>query len=652
MIGANLGRSQNTTLIYAPVLSLNAGAGGILIDNSIILAPSSAGALNIVTRNGGDLDGAVVTGSTILNGITMSDSSSPAYSTFSLEHDNIHQNDPDVQPVYLDISGDINSFSLTVPTFANINVVQNTYNFGFQGRNLSPAQTTSINVQGAIAYRGDLTTEILTLAQLADLLPTILFTDSSDPAVTQNLRYDASTGTLVFVGVMTASDLAFLLSPSIIELDRNGNPVTQPVLNPDGSPVLDANGNPETTPVTIPLALDTTQKALIKQLYTDSQSASLGDQGLALSGPGTFNVNAGTIDLGVSGGIRVLAPDDLLAAISPYGANLNVTTVGDLTMTSTKISNESLLGNVDVNVGGTLNVGDQFSTLGDTTAPKGIYSTGGGNVTVTANGDVDVNGSRIAAYNGGNVTVESQTGDVNAGTGGAGYVTLTALQLDPATGLLLDIPATIPGSGILATTIFGSDASLGSIIIKAPDGNLNASLGGVLQIAFNGTDTANSSMNVQVGQDINATGSGIIGSNIKLHAGGDINGVVFGSQSVDINSQHNVNATVVSGGNVDITASGTVGGTVIGGGDVSVSGDAIDAAVIGSSVSAAGNTAGAAIGVPASNVSKVDTEVADNADAATGKTDSGNDTDDEKKKKNITLAQKVSRVTVILPGNK
>jgi hypothetical protein len=231
-------------------------------------------------------------------------------------------------------------------------------------------------------------------------------------------------------------------------------------------------------------------------------------------------------------------------------------------------------------------------------------------------------------------------------------VTLNALQLDPTTGLLIDIPATIPGSGILATTIFGSDASLGNITIKAPDGSLNASLGGVLQIAFNGTDTASSSVNVQVGQDINATGSGIIGSNIKLQAGGNINGVVFGSQSVDINSQHNVNATVVSGGNVDITASGTVGGTVIGGGDVSVSGDAIDAAVIGGSVSASGNTAGAAIGVPASNVSKVDTEVADNADAATSKTDSGDDTDDEKKKKNITLAQKVSRVTVILPGNK
>jgi hypothetical protein len=31
------------------------------------------------------------------------------------------------------------------------------------------------------------------------------------------------------------------------------------------------------------------------------------------------------MDLGISGGISVLAPNSALAAISPYGANLNIT---------------------------------------------------------------------------------------------------------------------------------------------------------------------------------------------------------------------------------------------------------------------------------------------------------------------------------------
>ena len=135
-IGGSFGSAPSSvrlTPIYAPSLSLNAGAGGIKIDKSIILAPIlytdpvtgntySEGSLSIVTRDGGNLSGAVVSGSTVLNGITMSDSASGNYTTFASEHDNIHQFDPNPQPVYVDVSGSIGSFSLTVPTFANITV--------------------------------------------------------------------------------------------------------------------------------------------------------------------------------------------------------------------------------------------------------------------------------------------------------------------------------------------------------------------------------------------------------------------------------------------------------------------------------------------------------------------------------------------------
>jgi len=647
LVGSNLGRltSQNRTPVYAPILSLNAGAGGIKIDKTIILAPSSEGSLSIVTRDGGNLSGALVSGSTVLNGIIMSDSASSDFTTFAAEHDNIHLNDP--HPVTLDISGSINSFSLTVPTFANILVHGNTYNFGFKGRNLSAAQTTSINVLGAITYRGNLTTINLTAEQLADLLPAVLFNNSADSAVTSKLRYDPTTGQLIYVGVMSADDLAFLLNPSVIVLDAHGNPVLKPLLDDAGNPVLDANGNPEMTPVTAPLTLDSTQQGMITQLYAASQSASLGDQGLALAGPGNFNVAANSIDLGVSGGIRVIAPDASLAAISPYGANLNVATLGDLTMTSTKISNESYLGGVNLNVGGTLDVGSQFTTLGDASAPKGIFTTSGGNVSVTANNDVNVNGSRIAAYDGGNISVKSLNGDVNAGAGGAGYVSMNSLQLD-SSGQLFSIAATIPGSGILATTVVGSDAALGNITVNAPNGSVNASLGGILQIAFNGNTPPNTFVEVNAGHDINASGSGIIGSNIKLQAGGNINGLVIGSSSVDINSAKNVDVTAFSGGDVSINAGGEVSGTVISGGNVDVSGESITASLIASSVSTSGDASGATEGIPQSNVAKDNAQTADDASTVTSKT-SGDDDDLKKKKKGIALAQKVSRVTVILP---
>jgi filamentous hemagglutinin family protein len=651
--GGNLtrdnGENEDMPPIYAPILTLNAGAGGINILNSIILYPSSEGSLQITTRDGGNLVGAVQ--STTLTGIIMSDSGLPDYEIFAQGHATtpLHLNDSN--PVRVNISGDINSFGLTVPTFAQINVVGDTYNFGFLGQNLSPLQTTSINVGqtakvnmensrilnratdsnlrvgGAITYRGDLTTEQLTVPTDAngnpDPISSSLFDSviSGDPALAGILRYDSGTGILTFVGIM--SDDTFLLNPT----DANSQPV----------------------------AFTTDQlaswKAAIAQLYSDSQSATLGDQGFALSGPGHFNITANNIDLGISGGITVIGPDSALAAISPFGADINVTTAGNLDMTSTKIANEGLLGGINLNVGGTLDVGGELTTFGDPNSPKGIFTTSGGNVSVTANGNVNVDGSRIAAYDGGNVTVKSQTGDVNAGAGGSGYVTMNALELDPTTGELNTIFGSIPGSGILATTLPGGNAALGNISINAPNGSVNASLGGVVQIAFNGEGTQNNFVDVNAGHDINASGSGIIGSNIKLQAGGNINGLVIGSSSVDINSAQNVDVTAFSGGDVNINASGEISGTIIGGGSVNVSGDSITASLISESVSASGNMSGATEGIPQSNVAKNNAETADDASTVTSKTDDQND-DQKKKGKQITLAQKVSRVTVILPPKK
>ncbi len=623
LVGGNLTRvvreNQNMPPVYAPDLSLNAGAGGITIENSIILYPSSEGSLQITTRDGGDLTGSTIAGSTTLTGITMSDSGSASWPTFAQGQAGtpLYLNNPN--PVVLDISGSIESFSLTVPTFADINVGGNTYNFGFVGQNLSPAQTTFINVAGSITYRGDQTGETLSSVISSGTFDDIL---GGYPALAGALSYDPVTGAISFIGVMSSGTEQSLLNPT------------------------DANGNAIFTGAQL-----TAWQGAISQLYSTSQNASLGDNGLALAGPGTFDINATSIDLGISGGITVLAPTPALAAISPYGANIKVTTIGDLAMTTTTIANESLLGGITLNVGGTLDVGGQLTAFGDPDAPKGIFTTSGGSISVTANGDVNVDGSRIAAYDGGNINIESLNGDVNAGTGGEGFVTFNALQLDPATGQLVSLPASIPGSGILATTVFGSDATLGNITINAPDGNVNASYGGVLQIAFNGESSPNNFVQINAGEDITATGSGVIGSNIKLEAGGDITGLIIGSQSVNIGSLGNVSVTAFSGGNVNINASGTVSGTVIGGSSVDVSGDSITASLISSSVSASGDTSGASIGVPQSTAAQPVAQTADNAVTATSKTDDFSDDDDEKKKKgkSISLAQKTGQVTVLLP---
>jgi hypothetical protein len=646
LIGRNLprvsGQNQDMRAIYAPVLSLNAGAGGIQVDNSIILYPSSQGSLHIVTRDGGNLVGLAQAAS--LTGITMSDSGLPGWATFEQGHalTPVHLNDPN--PVTVHVSGSIGSFGLTVPTFAEVTVdatrpfvpadapgVYGTYNFGFRGRNLSAQQTTRINVAGDIGYRGNLTG-----VPLAAPLPSALFSTSlsGNPTVADRLRY--LNGQLIYIGVMSSADLAFLLNPTQIKLYPNGSPVY--LLDADGRRILDADGHP--IPVLEPVALSAAQLTAINQLYAASQSATLGDQGLALAGAGRFEVNARNIDLGISGGISVTAPDAALAALTPFGANLYVTTLGNLTLTSTKISNESFLGSLNLNVGGALDVGGQFTTSGDPNAPKGIFTTSSGDVNVTALGDINVNGSRIAAYNGGDINITSRHGDVNAGVGGAGYVSVNALELN-ARGQLVGIPATIPGSGILATTVVGSRAALGDITVNTPDGNVNASAGGILQIAFNNADTRNSFVTLNVARDINANGSGIIGYNINLHAGGDINGLIIGQRSVSIDSQRNVNVTAFSGGGVDINAVGSISGSAIGD-SVSVSGDSISADLVSQNVS--GDTSGKQ-GIGQSDVTQTVAQSAYNAQSVASKNDINLSTDNRQP---IRLAQKVGRVTVLL----
>jgi len=599
--------SENSSMpsTYAPQLRLTAGAGGVTLNNPIVLAPSDAGSLDISTTGGGGIMAVKYDDLTPAPSITMSASGSA--------------------PVTLDVSGSIYGLILNVPTAANITVGGSTYNFGFHGQNLTAAATTAINVAGDIIYP---TAPNQASVALTDLLPTELFstTLSGDPTVAKVLSYNAGTGLLSFNGLMTVGDLTFLLNPTVTELNAAG----QPVLNASGNPVM------------VPVTLDTAQHSALLALYADTQSPN----SLALGGPGNFNLAARNIQLGVSSGITVDFP--ALTAISPYGANINVTASGNLDLTASEIANGGIAGGIDLNVGGTLNAGSEASVLGAPGIAKGIFTTSGGDVTVNAVGNVNVQGSRIAAFDGGNVNITSQHGDVNAGAGGEGEVVFQTLELNSTTGKLMALEPQIPFSGILATTVFGSDAALGNITIYAPNGSVNSSSGGVLQIAFNTANTAANFIDVAAGKDINATGSGVIGYNVNLKAAGNINGLVVGIQSVAVTSQQSVDVTAVSGGNVDISASGSVSGTVIGGGDVSVSGSSIDAAVRGGAVSTSGDASGATLGTPAAGPSQ-NAQAADNANTVGSKTDANED-DERKKKKGIALAQKVSRVTVLLPG--
>ena len=384
-------------------------------------------------------------------------------------------------------------------------------------------------------------------------------------------------------------------------------------------------------------------------------------------------------------------PFAALAAISPYGANLTVNASGDFDMSSTKLANESYLGGIDLIVGGDLNVGGQFTTFGDPGAPKGIFTTSGGNISVLANGDVNVNGSRIAAYNGGDVTIESLNGNLTAGNGGSGYVSMNALELDPLTGQLVSLPASIPGSGILATTLPGSHAQLGNILVETPRGNISASLGGVLQLSFNGTDASKavtmllagyelrdaagvnrlSAANLsadyqlvkQLGSDappfafnlVNASGA-TIGKLpvISLARNIDASGSGVIAQNLVAKATREVGGIFISAGASDISGKQIGPIVLIGNGPITVGGDSVGPQrIIGSTdpvINGVENPVEPTAAAAPASVAQTATDAKEISKQAEGEF---GDEEDKKKEgggKGIVLAQKTGRVTVILPA--
>jgi hypothetical protein len=363
-----------------------------------------------------------------------------------------------------------------------------------------------------------------------------------------------------------------------------------------------------------------------------------------------------------------------------HGADISVTTTGDLNMYSSSIGSLNG-GKIQVDAGGNVNVGSSdFSVT--TLGARGIYSTAQGDVSVYADKNINVNGSRIAAYDGGNVTVESFNGDVNAGIGGNGFVVLSAFYVDPSTRQVFTDSPTIPGSGILATTFPKRAAiypaptvTVGNILVEAPNGNVNANAGGIVQLPLNGENNANSlvevlagyelrdgqgnpltaadiangtPVQVSAGRNLDASGSGIIGNTVNLQASGNIVGVIFARDNLNVTAQQNVNVTALSEGTANISAGDTISGTIIGVGGINASGSSIDASLL-SNNSISGTTSGQS-GLSqgtAANGTSQGMQAEDSAKAP----DSTDSTDDDLKKKNkgVALAARSSRVTVLLP---
>ena len=623
--------------IYAPKLEVHAGAGGIELGNDLVLAPSALGSLRLFTTAGGSLFS--TPGQS--HQIVMSDSGSTDYTTFVQGHaaTPLHlatRNDG----VTADISGNIENVLLQVPKQALIHVHGDTLNFAFEGQNLNASETTSIIVDGNIRSRGNRTS-------VGDALPNKNVFDEKftvNALLGNKLVLDSKTHQLSFIGKMTEAERDFLLSPQVKQYDSRGNLL------------VDALGNPILATVSY---LDA---AKVQALYANSQdipSSANTLRGIQMGGPGKLIIGAHNVDLGITEGIRSRGTLNNVAlnSISPKGVSVELN-VQNLEMGASQIASFAG-GSISVNAAGRVDVGSQNNFTSDDT-PKGIFTSSGGNVTVHAASDINVNGSRIATYDGGNISIVSEAGDINAGSGGLGSVLLFRTSIDPVTGLVKVNTTSIPGSGILATTLPGGTARLGNIALEAKDGSVIASKGGVLQLSFNGVKE-NDSATIDIsakGHDssptkgnIEAKDSGIIGGNVKLNADGNITGLIVAKQDITIDSKGNVSVTALAGGNANVSGGSISGSTIVGGESVSANAATIsDSSLVSASVSSSGTQSGVQTGV-GTTAAAAATKVSDDAEKTVASTKKEEDEEDPKKKKKpIQLARTSGRVTVILPN--
>jgi filamentous hemagglutinin family protein len=680
---------ETIPLLFPPSLYVIAGAGGFVLDSSVILFPSPNQNLSIATTDHGNF-----VGRPDFSGITpfleMSDSAArqwlPGQGTFNTQD---HSTTPpelnNRDPVEITVSGNIETVDLYTTKATQIHVLGDVINSGFVGENLHDNDVSSIDVSGTV-YNSPAYAFVFLDSPVLSADPTkpnawdSVFSLAVDPGISSfdvrtigNLTsfinnhklfpdlpgfvYDRTTGRLGFRGPMN-SDILNKLTGALTVL----------VVDSHGDPVIDAAGHLQTASYTFAAA------SKIQRLYDASQSIPKEPApGFQIGGPGQFNITAGSMSLGNSLGIlswgigHETRDYSMLAPYTDSGAAINVNVAGDLDMVTSTIAS-MYGGNVTVNsIRGQLNLGSQ-DLFTDSRFAFGIYTSGHSDVRVTAAGNINVQNSRIAAYNGGDVFVESFAGDVNVGSGGNTYVLVPLVSRDPINGLGDSARYPIYGSGIVATSLPknlqtpGGNALPGDITVMTPRGDITSSKAGILQLPLDGSVAGGPKVTLIAGtpaQDgnpaipgnIDLGDGGLIGGTVSLTAEGDIKGLIVSRQNSTINAAQNFSGTLLSAGTANIAAGGTVSGTIVGVGGVSATGGSIDATILSQNVSIGGGQSQSTLGNSASATatSQAASQQANSDAQQQVSPDNKKDDDSKKNAKRPTITRRVGRVTVILP---
>jgi hypothetical protein len=198
-------------------------------------------------------------------------------------------------------------------------------------------------------------------------------------------------------------------------------------------------------------------------------------------------------DLVETGGFTYVIPD------------VNPTYQGDIKLISSTIESSVDGGDISLLVpGGELNVGLSVVDTSGNKNVKGIVSMGDGDINVLALNDVAVNQSRIQALDGGDISIWSSKGDIDAGRGAKSSLSLPPprIVIDNNGNIVQMFDAAVQGSGIRSAS-FTKDRDAGDVYLAAVSGVIDAgdagiAAGGNLTLA---TDTVLNADNIEAGGD-------------------------------------------------------------------------------------------------------------------------------------------------------
>jgi filamentous hemagglutinin family protein len=724
-------------ILLPPSLTVDAGSGGFVLDTSVILFPSPNQNLNITTLNGGNFTAAANSSSPV--NLEMSGSSSTQWSAgtgvFGPDDQAATPNElNNPNPVEISIAGNMENIDLYTTKETQMTVQGNMLNSGFSGQNLHASDVTSIDVVGSIvnsplytfvslsspitsANAGNPSAwdSVFNLAVNPAMLTALENLDVNNPKVAAAIAADGGligylndSGYLLFPNAQNTAalglDPGFVYDPSSLQLGFKGNMAllltpgqiadlengsfTVLKIGSTGAPLLDANGQLQTTTYTFKAAPQ------ISTLYQESLavgSTTTPQMGYQIGGPGQFDVTAASLNLGNSSGILSFGFGDgstfqginyaslegVSGTLASGGAAVNVNVAGNINMATSAIGSLDG-GNVTVNADGEINL-SQGNFVFQTSACYGIYTSGHSDVSVTAGGTINVGGARIAAFDGGNVSVFSMAGDVNAGVGANLALTVYGVFINPSTGLpawtefgnLTDAaslqadPAPY-GSGIIAilpTPKYqtpGGNTDPGNITVETPNGNINSTFGGISQFALNAVTGGSAIIDLIAGTPgIKATasqgnidlGGPIIGETVNVTFTGDFHGILIAQKNANVTGQ-NFSGVLLAGGLGNFNLTGSLSGIAVGIGGISVSaGSSVSANLVSENVSSGGVTSSTL--ATSSTGTSASSSAAQQATSSTQQqmaANSSNDSDNsDNKQKKPGIMQRIKRVTVILP---